>query len=122
LNGLLVLGAALAAPLASLGLIAPISRRFHRARRFIGLFWHLLTISLWSILALGAGHPPGHERSWDTSHMALVMAAGLLYTETLFLLSLRGFRDLSRREAAQAPDRRREDSAFPSENVAEPGV
>jgi hypothetical protein len=103
LSAVFILGAALVAPLLGFLLLAPVSRRLHRVRRYLGLFWHFLTVCCWSELALRAGHPPGHGEGWDVSHVVFTFAAGLFYTETLFLLGLRGRRGNARSRPATSP-------------------
>lgn len=88
MSALLLLAGSLGAPPIGLLLVHPISRRFHAARRVLGLAWHLLTICLWCALAARAGHAWGHAGGWDTSRMLLVLAAGLIYVEAFFLLGI----------------------------------
>lgn len=88
MSALLFLAGALVLPPLGLLLGHPVMRRFRGARRLLGLVWHLLTLWLWSSLAWIAGHPAGHEAGWDNSRIALVLGAGLVYAESLFLLSL----------------------------------
>jgi hypothetical protein len=86
-NLLVFAGAALAPPIGLL-LNRPVTHRYHRFRQFLALLWHLLTLVLWTLLALMLGRPPSDGLAWSAPRFLLVLAAGITWTESFFLLGL----------------------------------